>query len=123
MFDGNMCWLRLEELYQTNFSTIKQVRKRCILQEDCILHLVTTVPLEQSYACYIDNFSSVHRGAASTEHSSWLLQIEAFCGFPFLSITTNSMDCLVTQEQLQSKSEKYGEGWDYGCSGYTIRAQ
>lgn len=48
----------------------------------CVTSGGTTVPLEQRCVRYIDNFSSGHRGAASTEYTHvYLTMISAFQDF------------------------------------------
>ncbi|CAA2959979.1 Hypothetical predicted protein [Olea europaea subsp. europaea] len=56
---------KLEEFKKRNHSSSEHKRSRRVV---CITSGGTTVPLEQRCVRYIDNFSSGHRGAASTEY-------------------------------------------------------
>ncbi|KAL2503777.1 Phosphopantothenate--cysteine ligase 1 [Abeliophyllum distichum] len=56
---------KLEEFIERNYSSSENKRTSRVV---CITSGGTTVPLEQRCVRYIDNFSSGHRGAASTEY-------------------------------------------------------
>ncbi|KAL2468045.1 Phosphopantothenate--cysteine ligase 1 [Forsythia ovata] len=56
---------KLEEFMERNYSSSENKRTSRVV---CITSGGTTVPLEQRCVRYIDNFSSGHRGAASTEY-------------------------------------------------------
>ncbi|CAA2994438.1 Hypothetical predicted protein [Olea europaea subsp. europaea] len=56
---------KLEEFIERNYSSSENKTTRRVV---CVTSGGTTVPLEQRCVRYIDNFSSGHRGAASTEY-------------------------------------------------------
>lgn len=56
---------KLEEFIKRNFSSSENGRAHRVV---CVTSGGTTVPLEQRCVRYIDNFSSGHRGASSTEY-------------------------------------------------------
>ncbi|KAI3465078.1 hypothetical protein Pfo_021741 [Paulownia fortunei] len=63
--DGAEIKRKLEEFMEKNHSPSENARASRVV---CVTSGGTTVPLEQRCVRYIDNFSSGHRGAASTEY-------------------------------------------------------